>query len=142
MIMKIDEVKKFIEKQDQIRFAYLFGSHARGGEGPLSDVDIAVYLDEKLNESERFDLRLRLIGDISAILGIREPDKLDVIVINDAPLNLNQEIIKNGKILVIKDFEKMVEVESRILSKYLDRIYYERRGLNEFLDRVLKRGRL
>lgn len=140
--MRIEKLKDFIKKQKYVRVAYLFGSFARGKEGPLSDVDIAVLLDERLDKSKRFDLRLELITEISGILGIMEADKLDVIVMNDAPINLNQEIIKNGKVLVVKDLKKKIEFESKTLSKYLDRIYYDRRGLNEFLDKILRRGRL
>ncbi|KPV62648.1 MAG: Nucleotidyltransferase domain protein [Candidatus Bathyarchaeota archaeon BA1] len=140
--MRINEVEEFLGKREHVKVAYLFGSYAQGREGPLSDVDIAVLLDESLSESERIDLRLRLIAEISAILGIMEADKLDVIVMNDAPINLNYEIIKNGRTLLVKDLEHKIKTESKILSKYLDRRYYERRGLNEFLEKILKREEL
>ncbi|HHJ07268.1 MAG TPA: nucleotidyltransferase domain-containing protein [Anaerolineae bacterium] len=40
----------FGEKMDEnVKFAYLFGSQAAGKAAPLSDVDIAVYLDDKAN---------------------------------------------------------------------------------------------
>ena len=135
----MSELKRFIEGQEGIVVAYLFGSYARGATGPLSDVDVAVYLDEHLNKSERFDLRLKLINETSSIL---KTDRVDVVVMNDAPITLNHEIIKNGKVLVAKDVEKRVEMESKILSRYLDRIYYERRSLNQFLERILERGGL
>lgn len=140
--MRINGVKEFLGKQEHVKAAYLFGSYAQGREGPLSDVDMAVLLDESLSESERLDLRLRLIVEISAILGIMEAEKLDVIVMNDAPINLNYEIIKNGRTFLVKDLECKIKAESKILSKYLDRRYYEGRGLNEFLEKMLKRGGL
>lgn len=40
---------------------------------------------------------------------------------NDAPINLNYEIIKHGKILFAEDVGERIEMESKILSKYLDR---------------------
>lgn len=61
MAMRINEVKKFLENHGDVKLAYLFGSYAKGKEGPLSDVDIAVLLDERLTESKRFKLRLKLI---------------------------------------------------------------------------------
>ncbi len=136
---RMEELKKFMKKQKQIRLAYLFGSYAKGKEGPLSDVDIAVFLDEIISKSKRFEQRLNLINEISSIL---KSDNVDVIIMNDAPLNLNYEIIKNGKLLVVKDEEKRTELESEVISKYLDRVYYERRGLNDFLKKILKRGKL
>ncbi len=43
-LMIINEVKKVIEAEDNIIFAYLFGSMASGSQTNLSDVDIAIYL--------------------------------------------------------------------------------------------------
>ncbi len=83
--METKKLVEFLKKQKYIKLAYLFGSYAKGEEGLLSDVDIAIFLDEKLNKSERFNLKLKLISKISAILGIKEADKLDVVVMNDAP---------------------------------------------------------
>lgn len=137
--MKTGELKRFMEGHEGVVVAYLFGSYARGGVGPLSDVDVAVYLDEHLSKSERFDFRLRMINETSSIL---KTDRVDVVVMNDAPITLNHEIIKNGKVLVAKDTGKKVEMETKILSRYLDRIYYERRSLNQFLERILERGGL
>ncbi len=38
-------LKPAFEKFPAVKFAYLFGSVAEGEAGPLSDIDIAVYLD-------------------------------------------------------------------------------------------------
>jgi len=137
--MKTDGLQRFLEGQEAVRVAYLFGSHAGGGAGPLSDVDVAVLLDERLGKSERFSVRLRLIGGVSSIV---KTDDVDVVVMNDAPLTLNYEIVKSGRVLVERDAGERVELESRILARYLDRVYYERRSLNEFLEGVLERGGL
>lgn len=140
--MKFNDVGEFLESQRYVRLAYLFGSYAQGKEGPLSDVDVAVLVDQRLSESSRFDLRLKLIKRISEILRVKESGRLDVVVMNDAPLSLNYEIIKEGRVLFAKDVEERVEMESKILSKYLDRRYYERRGLAEFLNKIERKGRL
>lgn len=140
--MRIEQMKAFLENQRDVIAAYLFGSYAKNKEGVLSDVDVAVLLDNRLSEPKRFNLRLELITKISAILGIKEAEKLDVIIMNDAPINLNYEIIKHGKILFAKDAGERIRMESKILSKYLDRRYYERRGLNQFLEKILERGEL
>lgn len=137
--MDVDGLRRFLEGENEVVLGYLFGSHALGLEGPLSDVDVAVFLDGRLSKAKRFELRLKLIRRLSSML---RTDKVDVIVMNDAPVTLNYEIIKHGKALVVKDDELKLEAESKILSMYLDRIYYERRSLNEFLERVIKREAL
>ncbi|GAN34216.1 MULTISPECIES: nucleotidyltransferase domain-containing protein [Candidatus Brocadia] len=39
----VEKLKVYFEKRDDISFAFLFGSWARGQDGIDSDVDIAIY---------------------------------------------------------------------------------------------------
>lgn len=116
--------------------AYVFGSYARGSASALSDLDIAVFLAPDLSKSERFDARLRLSGELSAITG-RE---VDVIVMNDAPLSLSYEIIKGGMTVLCGDKDAKAEIELDILSRYLDRRYYDKRRAQHLLGQVKTRG--
>lgn len=135
--MKVeDQVGELIRREEQVELAYLFGSRARGKGGKLSDVDVAVYLDESLSSSERFKLRLRLMSEMSSLL---RTDKVDLVVMNDAPSTLNYEIIR-FKPVYVRDASRRVEVEHRIMSGYLDRRYYEKRALDAFLRRVSEKG--
>lgn len=137
--MDVERLRRCLEGEEDVLLGYLFGSQAAGLEGPLSDVDVAVLLDKRLSKAKRFELRLELARSLSSLL---RTGKVDVIVMNDAPVTLNYEIIKHGKALVVRDDELKLETESKILSMYLDRIYYERRSLNEFLERVIEREEL
>jgi predicted nucleotidyltransferase len=137
--MDVERLRRCLEGEEGVVLGYLFGSQAAGLEGPLSDVDVAVLLDERLSKAKRFELRLELARRLSSLL---RTGKVDVIVMNDAPVTLNYEIIKHGKALVVRDDELKLETESKILSMYLDRIYYERRTLNEFFERVIEREEL
>ena len=60
----------------QIKLAYFFGSRATGQNGPLSDYDFAVYMDEK-NANKRFDKRLKIMESLSKVL---RTDDVDVVV--------------------------------------------------------------
>lgn len=135
--VEIEEVKGFIEKQECVRVAYLFGSHVKGRVSPLSDVDIAVLLDERLDHQERSDIKLILINGISSIL---KTDKLDIVVMNRAPLLLNYNIIRKGSILNSKNEAERVRFETYILSRYLDRRYYDERHVNMGIKRVAEKG--
>nr|MDO8098487.1 nucleotidyltransferase domain-containing protein [Candidatus Njordarchaeota archaeon] len=137
--MQLDKLQSYFAKQGDVRLAYLFGSHAKNREGPLSDIDIAVFLDKKLGKSERQKRKLDLINKISSIL---KTDRIDLVIMNNCPTSLNYEIIKHGRILHMKDVEEKVDVESSILSRYLDRRYYDQRNLNAFLEKTIERGGL
>jgi len=117
------DLLKILEGQKYIKLTYLFGSVANGKEGKLSDVDIAVLLDDSLSKKERFDLQLKLIGDLSAIL---KTNNLDLIIMNDAPLSLRYEIIKANFQLFIRNKAEKVDFELKILTAYLDSREHQR----------------
>ena len=130
-------VVEFLNKQKRVKLAYLFGSVAEGKEGKLSDVDLAVFLDESLSKLERFNLQLKLISELTSIL---KTDRIDLVIMNDAPLTLNYEIIKANHPLLVRDKGQKIDFEHRILSCYLDRRYYDKRWTAEFLKNVAERG--
>jgi hypothetical protein len=133
---RLEEVKKFLRKQKFVRFAYLFGSHAHGKEGKLSDVDFAFYLDKKLSKAERHKKELFLIGEICGIMGT---DHVDVVIMNDVGYELNFEIIVG---IPIFQRESRTDLEQRIISEYLDRRYYDKRYYDTLLDKIIKGGLL
>ena len=130
-------VVEFLNKQKRVELAYLFGSVAEGKEGKLSDVDLAVFLDESLSKLERFNLQLKLISELTGIL---KTDRIDLVIMNDALLTLNYEIIKANHPLLVRDEGQKIDFEHRILSCYLDRRYYDKRWAAEFLKKVAERG--
>ncbi len=134
---KLDDLIDFLQSHKYIVFAYLFGSVAKGKGGKLSDLDLAVFMDESLNKREKFDLQLKLISEMTSIL---KTDKVDLVVMNDAPLSLNYEIIKANCPMFVKDRGEKIDFEHKVLSKYLDRRYYEKRAASEFLKKVAEKG--
>jgi len=124
-------------KKYPVKFAYLFGSHAKGRATNLSDIDIAVYLDEDLSGDERFKLQLKLIGDITTAF---RTDKIDLIILNDSPLLLSFNAISDSGIIYSIDEHKRVEFETRIMSLYFDQQYYYRRHAEATIDRIARKG--
>ncbi len=132
MIMYEKELTEYFSSKDSIILAYLFGSTVRGDTGRLSDVDIGVLLDEKLSKKDRFDLELKLMGEIAALI---KKNKIDLVVLNEAPLLLAYNIIKNGIILKSSEIER-VKFETKLLSMYMDEKYYIKRHTEETLKRI------
>lgn len=85
--VNLEEVERYLHGRKDVAFAYLFGSMARGETTPLSDVDIAVYL----TEGPFSEKRLEILGDLCDILAT---DKLDLVILNTAPLPLAARIIR------------------------------------------------
>jgi predicted nucleotidyltransferase len=85
--------------------AYLFGSHAAGRAHRESDVDVAVLLAWELYPTarDRFDERVRLGADLAAALG---DDRVDLVVLNDAPPHLGRRIVTTGQRVFSADPER------------------------------------
>lgn len=109
--------------------AYLFGSAARGETTPLSDLDVAVYLDG-LDRATRVDLYLPLLAALQEVVG---DGAVDLVYLNDAPSGLAYGII-TGRLLHCADEGRRVEIEAGVLSRYLDE-----RMLHEARHRLIRR---
>lgn len=117
MRQAIKEQLKDVFKKQKVVFAYLFGSQAKGEIGPLSDIDIAVYLDEKIGRQEYFDIKLKLIGEF---MDVFKRNDIDVVILNEAPPLLSHRILKEGSLIFSDDKKKRLEYEVRAILKYLD----------------------
>jgi predicted nucleotidyltransferase len=96
-------IESFLSTQDNVQFAYLFGSYARGDYREQSDVDVAVYLADTT-----LDSRLEVHHALEKLL----KKKVDMVVLNDVKnIYLLEAILKEG--IVVKDAEKraLFEVE-------------------------------
>lgn len=89
---KLSKVEQYLRGRKDIAFGYLFGSLARGLATALSDIDIAVYLTGKKTP----DKRLEILGDLIDIL---KTDRLDLVILNTAPLSLKMRILKGRKVI-------------------------------------------
>ena len=130
----IQNLQPVLQKyQDRILFAYLHGS-VLSSENPR-DIDVAVYLFPDL-----FD-RLRRNGEVSLSFAIpMEMDlekqlkkKVDVQVLNRAPLGFRYRVVTEGILIVDKDSNTRCDFES--LSRVL---YYDfRQKREEYLREVM-----
>ncbi len=115
-------LEKLFQAHDCVELAYLFGSVAKGKAGALSDIDIGVYLSAGLTKTQRNLKRLELIAKLTTIL---KNDRIDLLIINDTPPVLNFEIIKPNVLVLVRDHDLKLDVEQRIMSRYLDRKHHE-----------------
>jgi len=101
---KVQILRDYFCKRDDVAFAFLFGSAAKGRIRKEGDVDIAVYFIpgkeiewEVLNK--RYEGENRIGLDVERLLN----KDVDLIVLNRAAAVLADEIIRKGKAIVIKD---------------------------------------
>ena len=109
-------LNEFFAKVREVEFAYVFGSVARGDAGPLSDLDIAVYFIEGV---DNFRCRTKMMESLARVL---KSERFDLIVLNDASVTLKFAVVKDGKIL--KDDPAIrIAFETKAVREYLDTAY-------------------
>ncbi|MDQ3353190.1 MAG: nucleotidyltransferase domain-containing protein [Actinomycetota bacterium] len=90
-------LRECLVERPEVVVAYLFGSWARGTQTALSDIDVAVLL------APVADLRattMELAADLSGVTGRA---RLDLVVLNDAPLALAYRVLRDGQLLACRD---------------------------------------
>jgi uncharacterized protein len=109
---------KSVFQKNGVVFTYLFGSQAAGTATKDSDFDFAVMLSEKIAKKKRFDIRLKLISEISRIL---KDDKIEIVILNDQKNSFFKfVIIKEGKFLFERDHSARVDFELKTMNEYYD----------------------
>ena len=114
-------IVKFLKEKLNLKLIYLFGSFARGEGRVDSDIDLAIYSDEKINAYDLFitanELSFEIKKDIQ-IVDLKEVDTVfaSQIVGNREELYYEDELFKaNYNLRVFKDYAKLNEERKVIL---------------------------
>lgn len=113
-------------------FGYIFGSIAKGTAGPLSDLDVAVFVDSK-EKKEMEEAREKIREDLEEKLNLA--DKVDVVVLNEElPPLLENQIVYDGELIFSKDDAKRAHYEARAISRWLDWDFHQKK-INESIKK-------
>jgi predicted nucleotidyltransferase len=97
---------------------YLFGSQAGGRPWAESDVDLAVLLGPEVPKVRHGGIRTQLIAELMTVF---ESNKVDVVILNEAPPLLTYEgVIRGGRLLFEKDRLARIRFEVRAFQEYVD----------------------
>lgn len=94
---------------------YLFGSVARGDAAANSDVDVAVLFDCELPKTLAHP-SIRLASVLEEKLG----RTVQVIVLNDAPVDLVHRVLRDGRLLLDRDPGCRIRFEIKARNEYFD----------------------
>lgn len=133
-------LKEFFEKVEEVEFAVIYGSVARGDVAPASDVDVAV----KFRSAVAREVVVDLLTEVAGVLGVVE-DKVDLLVVDEKlPVELLFKVVCDG-IFLAGDREAYKRFRDRVVSMYLDfKLFREKMKLRERYLQFLEaeKGRL
>jgi len=121
----IDDLNSVLKAFPNIVAAYIFGSRVSGKTTKTSDYDVAVLFEGDYSLDELLNVTLRLARAFDVDLA-----SVDVVGLNDAPVELAYDIIARGKLVYCTDTELRVDFETRLMKEYMDLkpfldVYYE-----------------
>lgn len=102
---------------ESVVLAYLHGSAANGRATALSDVDIAIVVEDGVSDRQRLALVLRLQRKLSEDHGI---DNTDIHVINDASIVFQGKVVTDGILLFARSDVARIAYEERARQRYFD----------------------
>lgn len=108
----IDALRATLESVPGLRYALLFGSHARGTAHAGSDVDVAIEVDHSLTPLELGDL----IGRLEVACGA----PVDLVLLDEAPPALAYRVVAEGAPILVVDPSALRHRRHRAVLAYLD----------------------
>ncbi len=114
--LELDRLSRALDRPHVVT-ATLFGSQATGEAGPLSDVDVAVWVAPDLSQEAIAALRAELRLAAVDALGT---DEVDMVILNEAPPLLRHRALKGGRRLIDRDPRTRIRLETKALLDYLD----------------------
>lgn len=118
---------ELISRFDEVDIAYIFGSFLKSER--FSDIDVALVLSKELNPYSRFKFAMKVAKELER--GIKPRFEFDVKILNYSPVEFQHEVLKEGKIIFLRDENRRIEYEYRLISTYLDL-----REMYDFLDKI------
>jgi len=117
----LETLRGCLSGRQEIHFAYLFGSLARGTQNRLSDVDVAVLLDPELlarpHPELSYGYKAHLITELMSQLGTNE---IDVVILNHASPFLRFQVLRDGIVICETNREERIRFQAQALSRYFD----------------------
>jgi predicted nucleotidyltransferase len=131
-----EEIAPLFRPYPFIAAGYQFGSTARGQEGPLSDLDIAILVDDKRAPSALDLLRIELLlaYELQKQLSVSE---VDLITLNRQQLPLQYAVLRTGRLIYEADPKYRIRFVQKVVQAYLDF-----QPTLELMGRFHTRGRL
>lgn len=126
--MDLKQIKKALEADKNIVFAYVYGSVGRR-EKDASDIDIAIFLKKVPINTLIYE------HTISTKLERAAKKPVSARIINTMPLLLKSRVLKEGRLIFSSNRKKLLDFETLLMGDYLD----FSRLMNEFDEKRLER---
>jgi len=131
---KLEEnIKVYFRDKKEVTAVYLFGSYAKDKARPLSDIDVAILLD---NNDRDFLKEKR--KDYTVELGRALRKDIHPVILNLAGEALLKQIFSKGKCILINDSKKLALYRMVMFSRIADFAYYRSQMQSGLIRKVME----
>ncbi len=123
---------KYLEQQDDVLAAIIYGSYGTAYQTPLSDVDLALLF--RKNRRPGIERVLVLEAGIASVC--REDD-INVLVLNDADVMLQFRVLETANLIYERDHSALCDFREYVFKVYGDFAPFYRESTREY-DNVLR----
>jgi len=119
----IEEIKnilrEYFQKHSEIEVAYIFGSIAQGRTSALSDIDIAIIInDQQVNvKTYRYGYKAEILADLIKLF---KTNNIDLVILNEASILLKHQVLYFGKLIYTKNERRRIAFQIDTINKYND----------------------
>ena len=116
---KLDRLLGMVKQDEEVLAVIIFGSEVRQGKTPLSDVDLCLIMMPLPKPSS-------LTGLSYKRLEYMEDNSFDVRIFQQLPLYIRVRVLKEGRILFVRDEDQLYKLAFRTAQAFEDfkHIYY------------------
>ena len=111
-------LENFGSRHTEVLGVFLYGSQAKGLPRESSDVDVAVLVDAEPVDGESLDRRLQYTVELESVL----KDRVDLVLLNQAPPMLRHQIFRNGTLVFERDRARVRRFIGDALVEFFDEI--------------------
>jgi hypothetical protein len=112
----IKVLREVFEKNQQVQFAYLYGSVAMRAQTSRSDIDVAVYLKPMMiNDFMRTEEQLT-----SALITRLHNDRVDLRVMNVLPFLMQYRVLRDGILIFSRNELERVDFETQVMIRFFE----------------------
>jgi hypothetical protein len=109
-------LQEVFEKNEEVQFAYLYGSVAMRAQTLESDIDVAVYLKPmNINDFVRTEEKL----SIALIMRLHN-DRVDLRVLNALPFLMQYTVLRDGILIFSQNELERVDFETQVMIRFFD----------------------
>ncbi len=128
----VNTLRAYFKGKERVVAVYLFGSYARGLEGPKSDVDLGIVLDTSDRAVSKTN-RVQYLMELGRILR----KDIHPVVLNTAGEALMKQIFEKGVCVVESDLQKHALFRMTMFSKIAEFGYYRSRFQRGFIKKIM-----